>query len=138
VARVPKSISEFTIVGKQKQALGISIESANVEEPFLSISNEVTDAFTTSVIGHGGHNSTRLIHRDDHQPWGRGDAFTIDVDDGADRIHPGAELGDRPTVHSDPALGDQRLRSTSTGNASLSQNLLEADAFVGTIHRSSP
>jgi hypothetical protein len=135
---VPKSISEFTIVGKQKQALGIGIESANVEEPFLSIGHEVTDALTTSIVGHRRHHTARLVHGHDHQARRGGHTFTVYVDHSARRVNPGAEFGHRLTVYAHATLGDQGLGRPPTRDAGLGENLLQADALVGTIHRSSP
>ena len=54
--RVHQAVSQVAVVGEEKQAFGVGVETADVEEPLTrlnALGDDVTDARTTEIVGHG-------------------------------------------------------------------------------------
>src|SRR4051812_2867068 len=131
-ARVRQLVAEVAVVGEDDQALGVGVEPADVEEPFLEqrlarpgLDDGVGERPPALGVGQGRDDAAGLVQHDVAVPPGRRDARAVDADDVVLGVDAAALLAHDVAVHLDPALVDHRLRRPARRQAGLGQDLLQ-------------
>jgi len=125
VARMHQPVSEFAIIGQQKQPTRRQIEAADRKYARAPFWQQVADRVSTFRVPQGGDHAAGLVQEDVRRGFGaqgrsvQGDA----IDPGP---HPATQIVDPRPVDRDSALPDELFGGATGRNARPREHLLEA------------
>src|SRR5690625_4725242 len=139
VGGVGEAVGELAVVRQQQQPLGLLVQASDVEEPLGPVGDVLGQGGPPLRVAHGGDHAGRLVERHGELGLVQLQPYAVDVDDGGDRVHPGAQLTDDDAVDGHPPGGDEALAGAAGAVAGAGQDLLQPHALrlVHVVHRSS-
>jgi hypothetical protein len=126
-----KPVRKLTVIRKDEQPLGVSIETANVEQALGPVLDVVTDTRPSTIINHRRNDTARLIEGDHGDVGHRRHSLAINAYYGRERVNSHALLDNDRAVHFDPALLDELLAPAAAPDASKGKHLLQSNPLIG-------
>lgn len=125
-AFVHDGIGEVAIIGKQQEAFGVIIETADGVNALLDALEVVGDGGAALGVAHGGDDAVGLVHGEVEEMAGRVEEFAVDLDVIGGEVGFGAESGDGLAIDANAALEDHFLGVAAAGDAGLGDDFLKA------------
>src|SRR5699024_7128142 len=125
--RVHQTVDQFTIISQNKQTIGVSVDTADIEAALSRcglLCDHIAHAGTTHVILHGRLHAARLIQNEVLVVFIDVDANPVNADDIHIRVHADALPLDDFAVNFNSTSVDEYLCVTAGSNTSLSEYFL--------------
>jgi len=118
-----QAVDKFPVVGQEKQAFAVLVETAYRHEPLFNTVEKVVDCF--ALFRRCAANvAARLVEHDGTMLCDVLDHFAVKRDDIVLGINAGARPGDGVAIHGDPPGSDHLLTFAPRRDPSLGKELL--------------
>jgi hypothetical protein len=124
---VLKSVRDVSIVGQEKQPLGVEVESSDIAKAGVLGGKQVVDGVPFMSVLGGAKNACGLV-KADPEFIGKINLRPIHLDAVSAGLDLGSELGDYGPVDADPAVENHRLGLPTGSHAGSGQKLLNPHA----------
>ena len=119
-----KAVGEFSVIGEQKQAFGVKIESADGKNPHSEIGQKIEHRQASLRIRRRGDTPAGFIQGDENLPPRETDRPAVEANAVFAGIDAAAKFG-LLAVHFHPALPDQFFGGAPGTNPGLREKLLK-------------